>query len=99
MSFAMTEAFVPQQDHPLPPVKPNRLYQVAAWVVIVAGVVFILAVIFWSGFVVAGHHGCRSRHHPGMSESYAPLSVVPPSGAGPGPGMAAVPGVWAPVTP
>jgi hypothetical protein len=37
--------------------KPNRLYQFAAWVAIVAGVVFIVAVIFFSGFALGRHAG------------------------------------------
>src|SRR3954470_6640223 len=46
----------------------SRLTAVAAWVGIVAGVVFIVAVIFFSGFVLGahsggGHHGWR--HHGG----------------------------------
>ena len=45
--------------------KPNRLYQVAAWVGVVAGTVFVVAVIFFSGFVLgknAGGHGDFGRH-------------------------------------
>jgi hypothetical protein len=37
--------------------KPNRLYQAAAWVAIVAGTVFIVAVIFFSGFILGRHSG------------------------------------------
>ena len=59
---------------PPPPVereplrRRGRLNLVAAWVGIVAGVVFIVAVIFFSGFVLGahsggGHHGWR--HHGG----------------------------------
>ena len=39
--------------------RPNRLNQVLAWVGIIAGVVFVVAVIFFSGFWmgrVSGHH-------------------------------------------
>ncbi|MBY0442680.1 MAG: hypothetical protein K2Q25_11195 [Mycobacteriaceae bacterium] len=75
----MTETPVHQPDHALPQAKSSRLYQVAAWVVIVAGVVFILAVIFWSGVAMAGHH-CY-RHHRDMYGNYGPPSVAPP-GAG-----------------
>ena len=39
--------------------RPNRLNQVAAWVGIVAGVVFIVAVIFFSGFYTGKHSGGR----------------------------------------
>jgi hypothetical protein len=42
-------------------------------VVALAGIVFIIAVIFWSGFVLGacsgGHHGSR---HASMSSLYAP---------------------------
>lgn len=43
--------------------KPNRLFQVAAWVAIVAGSVFIVAVIFFTGFVLGAHSG--GGHHGG----------------------------------
>jgi len=39
------------------PYRQSRLNQVAAWVGIVAGVVFIVAVIFGSGFMVGKHSG------------------------------------------
>lgn len=46
--------------------KPNRLYQAAAWVAIVAGTLFIVAVIFFSGFYLGahsgGHHGWGHGH-------------------------------------
>ncbi|CAN5872753.1 hypothetical protein BH09ACT7_BH09ACT7_28470 [soil metagenome] len=37
--------------------RPNRLNQIAAWVGIVAGVVFIVAAIFFSGFALGKHSG------------------------------------------
>lgn len=37
--------------------KPNRLYQAAAWVAIVAGSLFIVAVIFCTGLALGGHSG------------------------------------------
>lgn len=56
--------------------RPNRLLQVAGWVGIVAGVVFIVAVIFFSGFVIGVHSGgnfvghrdddCAMYHHGGQ---------------------------------
>ncbi len=41
--------------------RPSKLYRAAAWVVIVAGVVFIVAVVFFTGFILGrqtggGHH-------------------------------------------
>ena len=46
------------------PYKQSRLNQVAAWVGIVAGSVFIVAVIFGTGFVLGAHSGDRGfdRH-------------------------------------
>ncbi len=51
--------------------KPQRLYQVAAWVAIVAGTLVIVAVIFFSGFLLGkasdrGHGHFGHHHHPGM---------------------------------
>jgi uncharacterized membrane protein YgcG len=50
----------------------GRLNVVAAWVGIVAGSVFVVAVIFFSGFVLGasvtgGHHG---GHHHGQAEGH-----------------------------
>jgi hypothetical protein len=41
----------------------SRLGQAAAWVIIVAGIVFIIAVIFWTGILVGAHGGGRGEHH------------------------------------
>jgi hypothetical protein len=43
-----------------------RVFQAAAYVAIVAGTVFVLAVIFFTGFMLgksAGHHGHHGHHH------------------------------------
>ena len=47
------------------PRRHSRLTAVTAWVGIVAGVVFIVAVIFFSGFVLGAHSGGghRGGHH------------------------------------
>jgi hypothetical protein len=45
------------------PAKPPRLYQVAAWVVIVAGILYIVTTIFFAGFKIAGHHGHHHHWH------------------------------------
>jgi hypothetical protein len=50
--------------------KHRRLYTVAAWITIAAGTVFIVAVIFGTGFIIGkhsgggwGHHGFGHHHH------------------------------------
>jgi hypothetical protein len=50
-----------------------RLTAVAAWVGVVAGVVFIVAVIFFSGFVLGAHSGGghRGGHHGGGDRDFA----------------------------
>ncbi|KAA8959071.1 hypothetical protein [Mycobacterium sp.] len=48
------------------PAQPFWLYRFAAWVAIVAGIVFITAVIFFAGVFFAhhgGYHGHRCHHH------------------------------------
>jgi hypothetical protein len=80
-----------------------RLYQAAAWVVIVAGTVFVLAVVFFAGAELSGHGPQYGRHHhgvlapegPGAPDGPPPYVVFPggpfPPGSGPwgpwGPGM------------
>ena len=44
---------------------PGRLGQVAAWVVIVAGVVFVVTVIFFAGLVVGWSSGAHDGWHRG----------------------------------
>jgi hypothetical protein len=50
---------------PAPPAerRPNRLNQVAAWVAIVAGTLVILAVVFFSGFILGRHADGGPQHH------------------------------------
>ncbi len=66
----------------------SRLTAVAAWVGIVAGIVFIVAVIFFSGFVLGaqsggghrgGHHGDRgfANMHPGGMPPMFPMGPGP----------------------
>jgi len=91
----MTETL--EQEHvtaPVPPPphkhRPNRVYQAAAWVAIVAGVVFIVSAIFFTGFALGrnsgdgfgGHH----RGHGEMGSRSAPLmpGMRPDRPMGPG---------------
>jgi hypothetical protein len=43
----------------------GRPFRLAAFVVTLAGIVFIIAVIFWSGFILGG---CEGGHHHGRGE-------------------------------
>lgn len=69
--------------------KSSRVVQTAAWVGIVAGVVFTVAVIFFSGFILGKHSGGGRfdggppRHHEMMFRGGPPMMMP----MGPGPGM------------
>lgn len=69
--------------------KPYWLYRLAAWVAIVAGVVFIVSSIFFAG-VWASHGGPRGHHcHHGHHGHHAMFHKGPHRGPGPmefGPG-------------
>ena len=56
----MTESTGPQAE---PNNRPHRIYKLAALVVIVAGIVFIFAVVFWTGIMIGAHNGGHHRHH------------------------------------
>lgn len=65
---------------------PNRLYQTAAWVAIVAGIVFIVGAVFFTGFALGRHGWDWSRHHGGTE--YGPRPGMDRGGPGMmGPGM------------
>jgi hypothetical protein len=78
-------------------VKPYWLYRFAAWVVIDAGIVFIVLSVFFTGFKVAhmGHHKCHhhSWHHqgpggpggPGGAQHHGQGAGLQHGFAGPGP--------------
>jgi hypothetical protein len=68
MLGGMTESTGPQAEPTTPsrwdgPNRPHRLYALAALVVIVAGIVFIFAVVFWTGIMIGAHGGGHERHH------------------------------------
>ena len=74
--------------------RPSRLTQVAAWVGIVAGVVFIVTVIFGTGFVLGAQSG--GGHHRGghgddrgasMERRQGPPPMFPGPMLHPGPGF------------
>lgn len=107
----MTQAPEPPIQQPAGPhivapplaAKQSRLYQAAAWVVIVAGTVFVLAVVFFAGAEVSGH-GPRYRHHhgvfapdmPGGPDGPPPYVVFPGGPFPPGSGPSGPWGPWGP---
>lgn len=82
------------------PHQTPRVFRVAAWVAIAAGTVFIVAVIFFTGFALgrhAGFHGDCPRH--GYYKQHA-MMMHPHGPGGPGGGgPAALPGGGGPGTP
>lgn len=78
------------------PVRPPRLYQAAAWVAIVAGIVFIVSAVFFTGFFLGRHGGGfgQARHHRlDQSEFHLPPPRMMPLNPGPmGPGEWPEPG-------
>lgn len=69
------------------PERRSRLSTVAAWVGIVAGVVFIVAVVFFSGFILGAHSGGHrgGHHHGGGNHQFGMIHRGPPPMFG-GPG-------------
>lgn len=84
--------------------RPNRLYQAAAWVAIVAGVLFIVGAIFFTGFTLGRYSGSDGgmggpRHHGGGMMMPRPMGDRDDRGPGMmGPGMMG-PGMMGPGTP
>ncbi len=80
--------------------KPYWLYRLAAWVAVVAGIVFIISSIFAAGVYASGgmrghgcHHGHHGHHHGAMFDKgfhkgphRGPGPMAPPGPEGPGPG-------------
>ena len=89
----------PSSEQPVVREEPRRSRATiaAAWVGIVAGVVFIVAVIFFSGFILGAHSGGGYRGHDGprgdrdfaiFHRGPPPMSPMGPRGElGPGPGF------------
>jgi hypothetical protein len=48
--------------------RDGRPFRLAALVVTLAGIVFIIAVIFWSGFILGACEGGEGGHHHGHGE-------------------------------
>lgn len=72
--------------------RPNRLNQAVAWVAIVAGVVFVVGSIFFTGFFLgrhSGHDGGGRHGGHGASHRLIPM----PPGMPMGPGMPMDPGM------
>lgn len=70
------------------PHKTPKVFQVAAWVAIVAGIVFIVAVIFFSGYSLGRHAGHHGGFHHGHHKQHA-MMIHPRAPIG---GPAATPG-------
>ena len=91
----MTETLELEPATPLVPTarkhRPARVYQAAAWVAIVAGVVFIVGAIFFTGFTLGRHsgggHGWHQRGHSEMGPRIAPLMPGMRPGGQMGPDM------------
>ncbi|WP_343574333.1 hypothetical protein [Mycobacterium sp.] len=81
-----------------PAARHARLYQAAAWVVIVAGTVFVLAVVFFAGAELTGHGPQYRPHHHGVFGPNAPggLDGPPPYVIFPGGPFPPGPGPWGP---
>src|ERR1700756_372784 len=79
-----------------PPHRTLWVFRFAAWVAAIAGIVFILAVVFFSGFILGhrgGHHGVHHhKHHAMMMHPHRWGGPGGPGGPGaiPGGGPASV---------
>ncbi|WP_442791179.1 hypothetical protein [Mycobacterium sp. Aquia_216] len=90
-------ATAPAPAEPVVVHRAPRVFQAAAWVAIVAGTVFVLAVIFFTGFLLGkstGHH--HGHHHHKHHAMVHPHRFGGPGGPGgwgatpPGPPPASV---------
>jgi hypothetical protein len=66
--------------------RPSRLTQVLAWVGIIAGIVFVVAVIFFSGFALGwssgGHYGWHRGYYGGQMGPGGSTGTCPMMGPG-----------------
>ena len=85
---------------------PHWLFKLAAWVVIIAGIVFVFAVVFWTGLVIGAHGGGHHWHHDGRGMQHSrhsemwergPMGPWQPPGFGP-PAITAPGGIPSPST-
>ena len=61
--------------------RPNRLYRALAWVGIAAGSLFIVATVFFSGYVIGQHSGGGGHHgRPAMLIPHPPMGPDGPLG-------------------
>lgn len=71
---------------PPPWPRPPRVFTVAAWVVTIAGILFILSTVFFAGAVILGHNQRCFQHQHGMMLGPGPDGPWNgPWGRGPGP--------------
>ncbi len=88
------------------PYKTPKVFLAAAWVAIVAGIVFIVSVIFFTGMAL-GHHGGHHHHHKHHAAWVHPHRMGGPGGprrhrvgrAGPNGGPSATPSAPSAVRP
>jgi hypothetical protein len=83
----MTASNAPQAE---PNNRPHRIYKLAALVVIVAGIVFIFAVVFWTGLMIGAHEGGHHhyggwKHHQSSMMQNAPSASTTPAATTPAP--------------
>ena len=76
----------PRHPAPEPPYQPNRLNQVLAWVGIVAGVLFIVAAIFFSGVFIGrttgGYYNWHRGYDAGQMQPGGSMGSCPMMGPG-----------------
>ena len=93
-------------DTPVADRRPSRLNQVAAWVGIVAGIVFIVGSVFFTGYFLGRHSGGGWHHRggpqmefrggPGMGPGMMGPGMMGPGMMGPGRGPGMGPGMMGP---